>query len=132
MATAQIRTRTKLWSPSTGATTTVTDAVFQVKRGERVLWASFNILVCASVGAVGTVSLGDGTSTQGFIANFTPTAASAGLNTPTAGSGALFNPSGGKLYSTDDTVDAVFTYTSGGVIVPVIRFVIATVREYPN
>lgn len=130
MATAQIRYKSKLWAPAS-ATGTETAALFNIKKGERVLWASCLPEVSASVGSVGTVSLGDGTSVQGFVANFTPTQAANPIGTLLPGAGALLNQSGGKLYTVDDTVDVTFTYTSGGVIVPVIRFIIAVVREYP-
>lgn len=131
MARAQIQIRTKLWSPAS-ATTDETAALFNIKKGERVLWASAMPLVSATAGQVGTVSLGDGTSVAGYIAAFTVTQAASPVNTPISGAGALLNPSGGKLYTVDDTVDATFDYTSGGAITPVVRFTIAVVREYPN
>jgi hypothetical protein len=131
MARAQIQIRTKTWTPAS-ATTDETAALFSVKKGERVLWASALPLVAATAGQVGTVSLGDGTAVAGYIAAFTVTQAASPVNTPIGGSGTMLAPSGGKLYTADDTVDVTFDYTSGGAIFPIVRFTIAVVREYPN
>jgi len=129
MAFINVMSRTMLFTPAV-VTTDETKALFNVHKGDRVLWASAIVQVAASVGQVGTMSLGDGTDVAGFIAAFTPTAASAGVGVPINGAGALLATSGGKLYTVDDTVDVVFDYTSGGVILPRVRFIIAIVREY--
>jgi hypothetical protein len=83
----------------------------------------------ASVGAVGTVSLGDTAGVANYIAIFTPTLAASPVGTYIAGAASNLANSGGKLYTAADTVKVDFIYTSGGVIKPVIKFHIAVTRE---
>jgi len=129
MPFVNVMSRTQLFTPAV-VTTDETRALFNVHKGDRVLWASAIVQVAASVGQVGTMSLGDGDGVAGYIAAFTPTAASAGVGVPIVGAGTFLAFSGGKLYTVDDTIDVVFDYTSGGVINPRVRFTIALVREY--
>jgi hypothetical protein len=116
------------WSPAV-ATTSETTAVFSVRPGDRILWCSAMPMISASVGAVGTVSLGDGNGVASLIGVFTPTQAASPLGTLIGGAGAYLANSGGKLYTVADTIDVDFIYTSGGVIKPVIKFHIAVTRE---
>jgi hypothetical protein len=127
MPTQAIRIHTRTWTPAS-ATTDETVAFFSIAKGQRVLWASATPLVMASVGQVGTITLGDVTDPDGFIVAFTPTAALMTLGTPLGGGGAYLANSGGKLYTAATTIDVVWDYTSGGVIFPVVRFRIATVK----
>jgi len=112
------------------ATTDETRQLFSVGKGTRVLYASARVQAVASVGQVGTMSLGDGTAVAGYIGAFTPTAALNPVGTLIPGVGALLATSGGTLYIVDDTVDVTFDYTSGGVLFPAVRFTITVTREW--
>lgn len=128
MSEQRIRVRSKTWT-AVSATADETTALFNVKKGERVLWASAIPLVSTTAASVGTVALGDGTSTAGYLAAFTPTQAANPVGTAVSTQGALLASSGGKLYTVDDTVDVLWDYTSGGSAIPSVKFTIATVRE---
>ena len=117
-----------LWSPAS-VTTSETVAIFTVRAGDRILWCSAMPLVSASVGAVGTVSLGDTAGVANYIAVFTPTQAASPIGTLIAGAASNLANSGGKLYTAADTLKVDFIYTSGGVIKPVVKFHIAVTRE---
>lgn len=104
-----------------------TKALFKVHAGDRVVWASARALIAAAAATDTTVTLGDGTSTDGFIAAIDLEATAAG--TRVNGAGALFNQSGGKLYTADDTIDAVYAGTTYGATNPKLRFVIAVIRR---
>ena len=125
-----IQPRSASFTPAV-ATTDETRQLFAVKKGTRVLYASAYIQAVASVGQVGTMSLGDGTAVAGYIAAFTPTLALNPVGTLIPGTGTLLATSGGTLYIVDDTVDVTFDYTSGGVLFPAARFTISVVREWP-
>jgi len=128
MPYAMVRKVTAVWT-ATSATASETTGIFTVKKGDRVWGASANPVRAASVGAVGTVSLGDGDGVAGYIGTFTPTAAANALGTFIAGAGTFLDASGGKIYAADDTIDVDFIYTSGGVILPRIKFTIYIGRE---
>lgn len=107
-----------------------TTAVFSVSKGERVVWASYLPLI-ASAGTTSTLDLGDGTGTTGFIAALDLDTNAAG--TPVSGAGTFLANSGGKLYTVDDTVDAVYTTgATPGATNPKGIFCIAVVREWPG
>jgi hypothetical protein len=124
-----IQPRSAIFTP-VSATTDETAQLFGVSKGTRVIWASARVQAVASVGQVGTVSLGDGTAVAGYIGAFTPTLAANPVGTLIPGVGALLANSGGTLYIVDDTVDVTFDYTSGGVLFPKVRFTIGVVREW--
>lgn len=129
MAYAQFQVKTKIFAPAAvGASETT--AVFSVKAGTRVWAASARVLVAASASTDSTISLGDGTSAAGYIAAYDTETNAAGTIVP--GAGALFNQSGGKIYTVDDTVDAVYAFGTSTGTVPRVLFTIVVTREYPG
>lgn len=132
----KIEYRSKDFQPAAVGTTETT-AVFSVRAGERVLWASAKPLIAAAASTNCTMDLGDGDDTDGYIVGATSgTAGTFDLETATvgiaiAGAGALLANSGGKLYLADDTVDVVYTHATNGATNPKVRFRIAVVNEGP-
>jgi hypothetical protein len=107
--------------------TTETTQLFAVKKGERVIHASFEWLISAAGSTDSTMELGDGSDTDGFVAA-TDTEQTAG--DLTNGAGAYFATSGGKLYNVDDTVDIKYTNNgTPGATNPKVRVRITIARE---
>ncbi len=105
-----------------------TTALFAVDRGERVISASILSLIAAAGGSTSTFDVGDTADADGYIAAFDCETAA---QTMTAGAGALLANSGGKLYTTDGTVDIVYTPGGGpGATNPKCRVRIAKIREW--
>lgn len=128
MAVAQIRIKTKTFRVGVAGTSETT-AVFSVKKGERVLWASAVPRIACTAGKTSAMIFGDGDDDNGYITTFTVTAAASPIGTPIGGGGALFNQAGGKLYTADDTIDVVATEDATNVIAPAVTFSIATIKE---
>lgn len=105
-----------------------TKALFAVRAGERVVFASARCLTAAAASTDTTMTLGDGASAAGYIAAIDLEATAAG--TLVNGQGALLNQSGGKLYTADDTVDVVYAGTTYGATNPKYKFKIGVVREW--
>jgi hypothetical protein len=105
-----------------------TKALFQVRKGERVIAASARALIAAAASTDTTMTLGDGADPDGYIAAIDLEATTAG--TLVGGAGALLNQSGGKLYTADDTVDVVYAGTTYGATNPKYKFKIAVVQEW--
>lgn len=120
----------KTFQPAAVATDE-TKALFPIKKGERVLWASAQKLTLAAAATDTTITLGDGDDPDGFIAAIDTEDGAVGdlIN----GAGAYLATSGGKLYTADDTIDAVYDNgTTVGAVNPKVRFTVCVVREYPN
>ena len=115
----------------TDRTVNETTALFDVPRGARVVWASAEKNVLAAAGTGSTMTLGDGVDPDGYV-----TSTELDLGTGTRddlidGGGAYFDSSGGKLYSTPDTVDVVYTASgTPGATTPRVTFAIALAREW--
>jgi hypothetical protein len=128
MAYANLQVLSKIYSPAVvGAGETA--AVFAVKKGTRVWAAGMQCLVASAAGD-STLAVGDGTATAGFIAAAPLVSTAAGTIVP--GLGTLFNQSGGKLYTVDDTVDALYAGTTFGTTLPRYRVWIVVSRESPG
>ena len=108
-----IQKRTKIWQV-TAADTDETTAIFSVKAGERVLWASVLPLVSASASTSSTIIVGDGTDNDGYLTSTAWDPEAAALGTYISGDGALFALSGGKLYTVDDTIDVIYSAVAAG------------------
>ncbi len=122
--------RTKQWTMSkvyqpaaVGGAETV--ALFNVKKGWRVIGAWMMPLIAAAVASNTSISVGDGTAVAGFI-GVTDTETMV-PGTPVDGQGAFFNQ-GSKLYTVDDTIDADYIVTVAGATNPKVR-VFVTVRD---
>jgi hypothetical protein len=105
-----------------------TAALLTVQPGERVICASVRMKIAAAASTTSTISIGDGTSVQGYVANIDTETTAAG--TLVDGQGALFNQ-GSHLYTVADTIDA--TYTTGatpGATNPALEWRITTIREW--
>jgi hypothetical protein len=105
-----------------------TAALLTVQPGERVTRVSARMRVAAAAATTSTISIGDGTSVQGYVANIDTETTVAG--TLIDGQGALLNQ-GSKMYTVADTVDA--TYTTGatpGATNPALEWRITTVKEW--
>ncbi len=123
----RIQYRTKTFQPAAvGSNETL--ALFTVKAGERVLLASYRTEIAAASSTDTTMTLGDGVDPDGYIAAIDlETATAGGLGN---GAGALLASSGGKLYTTDDTVDVVYAGTTYGATNPKITFTIGVIRDW--
>lgn len=129
MAQQNIRLMTKSFQPAAvGANET--KALFQIEKGERVLWASAMPLVAAAAATDTTMTLGDGADPDGLVTAIDLEAMTPG--TPQDGEGAYLASSGGKLYTADDTVDVVYAGTTYGATNPKVSFTVAIAREYPS
>jgi hypothetical protein len=129
MAQSNIRKLIRTFQPAAVATPE-TKVLFNIKKGERVLWASAQVIRAAAAGTDSTISLGDGDSAVGFIAATDTEATTAG--TIVAAAGAYTNQSGGKLYLADDTVDADYAHGgTPGAVAPIYRFTIAVTKDWP-
>lgn len=123
MSYARIRLASAYYQPA-AVGSTETKALLQVKKGERVLWVHLERLVLAAGSTTSTIEIGDGTDTDGFVAAIDTEAGAAG--DMVAGAGALLANSGGKLYTVDDTIDAVYTIgATPGATNPSVRVVAA-------
>ena len=109
-----------------------TKALFSVKKGERVLWASAMPEIAAAGSTDTTMTLGDGADTDGFITAIDLEAMTAGTPVAHTAAGAFFNSSGGKIYTVDDTIDVVYAGTTYGATNPKVTFMVAIVRDFPG
>ena len=116
------------FKPTTAQLATVgptTFPMFPVYAGWRVLCADINITELFTAGAP-TIEVGDGTNVDGFIEAADITIGTAGIY---QGIAAFHTDQLGKLYTTDDTVDLVYTgdaLTTAGVA----RVVCIMFREF--
>lgn len=120
MSFQNIRRIEGIYEPAAvGSTETV--ALFQVKRGDRVLALHVERQILAAASTTSTIEIGDGTDVDGFVAAIdTESGAVGGL---VEGAGAFMANSGGKLYTADDTVDAVYTIgATPGAVKPRIKY----------
>lgn len=116
---------TRSWTPA-AANADETAKLFEVAAGVRVVSASYRVLTPADGGSTMTVELGDGTDTDGLIAQFDPETATAA-----SGAGAFLANSGGKLYTSADTIDVVYDQTGYAGTKPVVSFTVGFEREWP-
>lgn len=116
---------TREWTPA-AAGSDETFALMNVEAGVRVIAASYRVLTAADAASTMTVSLGDGTGVQGFIANFDPETATIG-----DGGGTFLANSGGKLYSAADTIDVTYDQTTYAGVKPRVQFTVTFRREWP-
>ncbi len=107
---------------------TETKALFTVRAGERVLFASARIDIAAAASTQTTYTLGDSDGVASYIGSIDTETNVAG--TIIDGNGAYLAESGGKLYAADDTVDVVYTVTTAGAVNPMATFCIGTVRDW--
>jgi hypothetical protein len=106
-----------------------TKELIAVKKGERVLWASYKVDIPAAASTDSTMILGDGTDTNGYIEAIDLETATAGqVSTGTVGT--LLPASGGKLYAADDTIDVIYAGSSFGATNPKVTFCVAVVRDW--
>ncbi len=129
----KIETRVATFQPALVGTTETT-ALFNIKAGERVLWASAEIMINSAGTTNSTMDLGDGDDADGFVVGSTSGAGTFDLELGTVGvaypgAGALLANSGGKLYLADDTVDVTYTHATNGATNPKARFRIAVIKE---
>lgn len=129
MAYTNIRTIRKRFVPAavgTGETT----ALFSVAAGERVLWCSVRKEVLAATTTDSTITIGDGDDADGYVAAIDTEAGAVGDLID--GGGAYLAESGGKLYTAEDTVDAVYAEgTTPGATAPQVNVLVAIAREWP-
>ena len=110
MPFVNIRQRTVSFTPANHQTTATT-ALFNMAAGELVVAAFVRITTAFDGGSSdAALDLGDGNSTNGFIANADITETTAGIY---QGSGARLADDWGFLYTADDTIDVVFTRDTG-------------------
>lgn len=129
MSSVMIRRLVRTFTPSDRAQDE-TKQLWQLQAGERVVWASLRIVTRSETGvATSTYRLGDGSDTDGYIAD-TNTDQAAG--TIVAGAGAYTNQAGGKLYTAADTVDLVYTANTGGATTPACKVYVAVARDWPQ
>jgi hypothetical protein len=105
-----------------------TKALFNIKKGERVLAASARASIAAASSTDTSMILGDGTDTNGYIEAIDLETTAAG--TLVNGAGTLLAFSGGKLYTADDTVDVIYAGSTYGATNPKYVFKIAVVQEW--
>ena len=108
-----------------------TTALFDVPRGARVVWASAEKNVLAAAGTSSTMTLGDGADPDGYIATAELDLETGAAGDLVDGAGAYLDASGGKLYTSRDTVDVVYTASgTPGATVPRVTFAVGLVREW--
>lgn len=129
MAYANIRTITREFQP-TAVGSNETTAVFSVQAGERIVWASCLPITAAAAATTSTITLGDGSDVDGYITTTDYDPEAAALGVPIPGTGAYLANSGGKLYTVDDTIDAVYTANGATGARPKVRFLIALMKEW--
>ncbi len=108
-----------------------TTALIQVRKGERVLWASLQRLVLSAGGSTPILVIGDGDDTDAFMPTVTLADGAANDFVDGRGTYAGLEAIHGKLYNALDTVDV--TYTAGGTpgaTNPKVRINIVTVMEW--
>ncbi len=116
----------KIYSPAAvGAGETT--AILNVKKGWRVLSCHTLPLVAAAAGTDTTITVGDGVDPDGFQTAIDLEAMTPG--TPIdGGAAAYFASAGGKLYTVDDTIDAVYAGATFGATLPKVAITI-TIRD---
>jgi hypothetical protein len=127
MAYANIKVRWERFTP-TDRTQAETKKLFQVAKGERVLWVSGRVAVRGQAGvATSFFSLGDTNDPDGFLVDLLTDQPVGSIE---AGQGAYLASSGGRLYVAADTVDATYTPGTPGNVTPSGLFKIATITEW--
>lgn len=106
-----------------------TKAVFNIRAGERVVFASVKPLIAAAASTQSTISLGDGSGVAGFITAYDTESAAVGTLID-GGTATYFASSGGKLYLAADTIDATYDQTTPGATNPKCKFKIGVIREW--
>jgi hypothetical protein len=101
----ELKIHTYTFKP-TSYTEDETVAIMGVRRGTWVLGVFVRVGVAFTAGAP-TISIGDGTGAEIFAAAADVACTVAGLK---AGYGTAFSGANGKLYTTTDTVDLVYTH----------------------
>jgi hypothetical protein len=122
--------RTKVYSPAAvGAGETV--QLFEVPRGYRVKSASGAKLILAAAGTNSTMTLGDGADVDGYVTTADLDLETGAVGDLFDGTGAYFNSAGGKLYTTKDTVDVVYTPNgTPGAVLPRVEFAVTFYPEW--
>jgi hypothetical protein len=109
-----------------------TKALFSVKKGERVLWATALPEIKAAASTDTSMTLGDGDDADGLITAIDLETMTAGTPISHTNAGAYLAYSGGKIYTADDTIDVVYAGTTYGATNPSVTFMIAKVRDFPG
>jgi hypothetical protein len=126
MAHSHIRLISKVFAPAAVGTSETT-ALFSMRAGQRVHWATVVPLRAAAASTSSTITIGDAAGgVDGYViatTDYDPEASAVG--TLIQGTGTLFAQSGGKLYTADDTVDAVYTANAATGAIPKIRVILA-------
>jgi len=121
MAHMELKKYSKEFTP-TNAKVNQTQALFAIDDGECVIGAAAHMLVALD-DANATLSLGDGTDPNGYMDVTSPQ--NTGLE---QADGAYLINSMGKLYTSADTIDAVYTEADTNGTVGTCRFYIITAR----
>lgn len=107
-----------------------TKALFSIKKGERVLWASYRPEIAAASSTDTTMILGHGDDTNGLIEAIDLEAMTPGAIVQGALTATLLLTSGGVLFAADDTIDVVYAGSTYGATNPKVTFCIAVIREW--
>ena len=105
-----------------------TRPLFQARAGWRIVTVSIKAMIAAAGGADSTVNFGDATTPAGFVSAMALTTA-AGTLVP--GAGTYTNQAGGKLYTVDTPLNAVYAGTTFGAVLPKIKVRIGLLKEWP-
>lgn len=109
-----------------GATTDIAaQKVIEIKKGERILFGSINVLVAADAASTATCSVGDSSSATALLA-------ATNLKSDAVTTGTLVDmaalASHGKVYTADDNVTFTFTHGSNATAVPSVRVIVGVGR----
>lgn len=107
-----------------------TAVCYRIASGERVVWTSTKLSRPAAAASTATATIGDGSDVDGFVTT-SDLSLTASAGAMANGSGAYLANSGGKLYTTSDTVDV--TYAPGGdpkTTAPIIAVAIGVARDW--
>lgn len=142
MSFVQIRKLEGYFQPADKGSTE-TKALFAVKAGERLVALWIQVMIAGETGvATSTIEIGDGTDPDGYLdaanlPNITGlTSGYASTDAATYPAGTIIDGNGqfiighttsgygftGKLYTVDDTVDAVYTHATEGATNPKIKW----------
>ena len=121
MSFYRIRPVTKIFEPAAVGSSETT-ALFTVKAGQRVLWATVKPIRAAAGSTNSTIEIGDDGDTDRFVkatTDYDPEASAVG--TLISGTGAGLANSGGYLYTADNTVDVVYTASGASGALPKLK-----------
>lgn len=128
MSLAKIDIREFSHQPAAVGTGETKDA-FQVRKGERILWASARVETAAAAATTSTWDLGDPATPAGYVAAVD---AEQAVGTLVNGAGTYLANSGGKLYVAAANLRS--TYTPGatpGATNPRIHWKVAVLQDWP-